>query len=59
MNFLVDTDILSLFAKAEAMDLLLRLFRVDRISITQSVFNELAIPLEYGYQFPIPYLRSA
>src|SRR5690606_22946842 len=52
MNFLVDTDILSLFAKAEPIGLLLRLFRVERIPITQSVFNELAVPLEYGYQFP-------
>ncbi len=52
MNFLVDTDILSLFAKAEAIGLLLRLFRVERIPITQSVFNEIAVPLEYGYLFP-------
>lgn len=52
MSFLLDTDILSLFAKAEAIDLLLRLFRVERLAITQGVFNELAIPLEYGYQFP-------
>ena len=59
MNFLGHTDILSLFAKAEAMGLLLRLFRVERIPITQSVFNELAVPLEYGYQFPVLYLRSA
>ena len=52
MSFLLDTDILSLFAKAEAIDLLLRLLRVERLAITQGVFDELAIPLQYGYQFP-------
>jgi hypothetical protein len=51
MSFLLDTDILSLFAKADAIDLLLRLFHVERLAIIQGVFNELAIPLEYGYQF--------
>ena len=52
MSFLLDTDILSLFAKAGAIDLLLRLLRVDRLAITQGVFTELTIPLEYGYRFP-------
>jgi len=52
MSFLLDTDILSLFAKADAIDLLLRLLHVDSLTITQGVFNELAVPIEYGYQFP-------
>lgn len=52
MSFLIDTDILSLFAKSDAIELLLRLLRVDTLTITQGVFNELAVPLEYGYRFP-------
>jgi len=52
MSFLLDTDILSLFAKAEAIDLLRRLLRVERLAITQGVFNELTVPLGYGYHFP-------
>jgi len=59
MSFLLDTDILSLFAKAGAIDLLLRLLRVERLAITQGVFTELTVPLEYGYRFPHSYLRSA
>jgi predicted nucleic acid-binding protein len=52
MTFVLDTDVLSLFAKTESLDLLLRLFRVERLAITQGVFNELLIPLDYGYEFP-------
>lgn len=52
MSVLLDTDILSLFAKAEAIDLLRQLLRVERLSITQGVFDELTVPLGYGYRFP-------
>jgi len=52
MDFLLDTDILSIFAKAEALPLLCRLFRCDRLPITPGVFDELLVPLEYGYDFP-------
>ena len=34
MSFFLDTDILSLFAKADAIDLLLRLCHVERLAIT-------------------------
>ena len=50
--FLFDTDILSIFAKARALPLLCRLFESERLPITPRVFDELLVPLEYGYDFP-------
>jgi hypothetical protein len=52
MDFLLDTDIVSIFAKAEALSLLCRLFQCERLPITSGVFDELLVPLEYGYDFP-------
>lgn len=51
-DFLLDTDILSIFAKAEALSLLCRFFQRERLPLTSGVFDELLIPLEYGYDFP-------
>jgi predicted nucleic acid-binding protein len=51
-DFLLDTDIVSIFAKAEALSLLCRLFQCERLPITSGVFDELLVPLEYGYDFP-------
>lgn len=51
-GFLLDTDILSIFAKAGALPLLYALFRCQRLPITPGVFEELLVPLEYGYEFP-------
>lgn len=51
-KFLLDTDILSIFAKAEALSLLCDLLQCQRLPITPGVFDELLIPLEYGYDFP-------
>jgi hypothetical protein len=52
ISFLFDTDILSIFAKARALPLLCRLFKSERLPITPRVFDELLVPLEYGYDFP-------
>lgn len=52
LTFLLDTDIVSIFAKAEALSLLCRLFQCERLPITSGVFDELLVPLEYGYDFP-------
>ncbi|MFP4394985.1 MAG: hypothetical protein ACLFTI_06945 [Anaerolineales bacterium] len=52
LSFLFDTDILSIFAKARALPLLCRLFESERLPITPRVFDELLVPLEYGYDFP-------
>jgi hypothetical protein len=51
-GFLLDSDILSIFAKANALPLLCELLGCDRLPITTGVFNEIVIPLEYGYDFP-------
>lgn len=51
-GFLLDTDILSLFAKVDASPLLCQLLGCERLPITIGVFNEIVVPLEYGYDFP-------
>jgi len=58
-RFLVDTDILSIFAKAEALPLLCQLLNCKKLPITPSVFDELLVPLEYGYDFPQAVLSRA
>jgi len=45
-----DTDIASAFAKAGHFDVIISLF--GRIGITPGVYEELMIPLEYGYEYP-------
>lgn len=52
MIIVIDTDILSMFAKVDAIDILKRLFK-DRIVITLKIRDEISIPLEYGYTFPL------
>ncbi len=47
-----DTDILSMFAKANALDILIKALSGFRICITPRVKEELSIPLQYGYSFP-------
>ena len=51
-RFLLDADILSIFAKAGALPLLCDLLQCQRLPMTSGVFDELLIPLEYGYDFP-------
>lgn len=58
-GFLLDTDIVSIFAKAEALALLCRLFRCERLPIAAGVFDELLVPLDYGYDFPQRILELA
>ena len=52
-----DTDILSIFAKVNRLDLLKNLFSV--IYITPMIREELFIPLEYGYRFPLKILSNS
>lgn len=49
---LLDADILSLFAKVDAMPLLCEILKCDKLPITSGVFNEIMVPLTYGYEFP-------
>lgn len=58
-GFLLDTDILSIFAKANALALLHNLLGYDRLPITTGVFNEIVVPLEYGYEFPHRIIAAA
>ncbi|HJH28314.1 MAG TPA: hypothetical protein C5S51_01250 [Methanosarcinaceae archaeon] len=52
MQILFDTDILSTFAKAYAIQHLEALFSNDHLLITPEVYSELKVPKEYGYDFP-------
>lgn len=52
MHILFDTDILSTFAKADAIQYLETLFSNNRLLITPEVYSELKVPKEYGYDFP-------
>ena len=47
----IDADILSMFAKIDALDLLEELF--EDIVMTPKIRDEVFVPLEYGYTFPL------
>ena len=55
---IVDTDILSMFAKADALVWLGRLFGRDRLAATPAIRDEIAVPLQYGYTFPLQVLAE-
>ncbi|MBE7447218.1 MAG: hypothetical protein HS132_19225 [Planctomycetia bacterium] len=52
-----DTDILSIFAKINRLELIKKLFRA--IHITPMIREELTAPLEYGYDFPKDILNNS
>lgn len=52
MTIIFDTDIVSMFAKANSLDILFTLLSGLKLSITPKIKDELSIPLEYGYGFP-------
>jgi len=52
-----DTDILSMFAKIDAVNLLLNLFG-DKAVITPKIMDEISVPLEYGYSFPLKVIST-
>jgi len=58
-DFLIDTDILSIFAKANGLSILCRLLECEELPITPGVLDELLVPLEYGYDFPRDILSRA
>ncbi len=53
MSVIFDTDILSAFAKIDALPLLKKLFAKHEIYITPEIYEELSIPVDYGYTFPL------
>lgn len=56
---MIDTDILSIFAKADALGVLCRLLQCHKLPITPGVLDELLVPLDYGYDFPRDILSRA
>lgn len=52
-----DTDILSMFAKIDAIDLLKSLFHNQTV-MTPKIRDELFMPFEYGYMFPSKVLSA-
>jgi len=52
MKVVVDTDLASAFAKANHLDLILKLFRKKEPVITPEIYKELFVPVTYGYSFP-------
>ena len=51
MSILLDTDVLSAFAKISGLELLNELFSSDELLITNGVYEELAYIRESGYNF--------
>ena len=49
---IIDTDMASVFAKIERLELLKRLFSKHRIVITPRIHDELMVSLQFGYSFP-------
>jgi hypothetical protein len=50
---ILDADIVSAFAKIECLELLLDLLSKHPVFITPRIFEELSVPLDYGYTFPL------
>jgi predicted nucleic acid-binding protein len=50
---IVDTDILSMFAKIDALAVLVEFFGREHIGMTPAIADEASIPLQYGYDFPL------
>jgi len=51
MKVILDSDIISMFAKADKIDILRRFFK-NEIYITPKIRDEIMVPKEYGYEFP-------
>jgi len=54
---ILDTDILSIFAKSGEMPLLLELFGND-MGMTPAIMQEVAAPIDYGYEFPLSVINT-
>ena len=57
-GLIIDTDIASAFAKIGRLNLLKDLFSKHLVFITPRIFEELSIPLDYGYKFPLDIFDS-
>ncbi|MFP4608169.1 MAG: hypothetical protein ACOCTR_05145 [Candidatus Natronoplasma sp.] len=52
MKLICDTDLLSVFAKVEKLELLQKAFPEGEFLISESVFDELLFSMEEGFEFP-------
>ncbi len=52
-----DTDILSMFAKIDAVDVLKCLFD-EKVVMTPKIRDEISVPMEYGYTFPLKVIST-
>ncbi len=52
MKIICDTDLLSVFAKVDRLDLLQKAFPEGDFMISESVYDELLFSLEEGFDFP-------
>ncbi len=52
MTVIFDTDIVSMFAKANSLDILFVLLSGSKLYVTPKIKDELSVPLEYDYSFP-------
>lgn len=52
MKVIIDTDILSMFAKVGAVDVLEGFLEKGRVAMTPAIRDEISIPMQYGYTFP-------
>lgn len=55
--FVIDTDILSIFAKSDNIGLLYELFG-DSAVMTPAIFQEITAPIDYGYEFPYAIIQT-
>ena len=55
--YLLDTNILSTFAKIKRMDILFKVFGEDRLFISPGVLSEIKLASERGYDFPEEFTR--
>jgi hypothetical protein len=47
-----------MFAKVDALDLLLKFLGKSQIGMTPAIADEVLVPLQYGYDFPVQILTQ-
>jgi predicted nucleic acid-binding protein len=57
-KIVIDTDILSMFAKAGAMEVLGAFLGQGRLVMTPAIHDEITAPLQYGYTYPTTVLAQ-
>lgn len=57
-KIVIDTDILSMFAKVGAVHMLGTFFGQGRLLMTPAIHDEITAPLQYGYTYPTEVLAQ-